>query len=96
MHERLLKLEDIASWRLILPAPKSLLGQRVEQAFKSRGLSGVVALAMDNTDSMKRYVEIGTGIGIGSDFTPHADDHHPFGLSALTTCSQVPSPACAL
>ena len=94
-HGRPLKLEDIASWRLILMAPESLLGQSVGQAYESRGLSAEVAPALDNIESMKRYVEIGMGIGIRSGFDLHDDDHHRLGLSTSTTCSQVRSLACA-
>lgn len=83
LHGLPIKLEDIASWPLILPAPESLLRQRVEQAFKSRGLTADVVLALDDTESMKRYVEIGMGIGIGNDFTLHAEDHHRFGVVRL-------------
>ena len=77
------KLEDIASFPLILTAPDSQLRQRVEQAFKSRGLSPDVVLALDDTVSMKRYVEIGMGIAIGSDFTLHSDDQNRFGVIRL-------------
>ena len=77
------KLEDIASFPLILTAPDSQLRQRVEQAFKSRGLTPDVVLALDDTVSMKRYVEIGMGIAIGSDFTLHSDDQNRFGVIRL-------------
>jgi len=59
------------------------LRQRVEQAFKARGLTPDVVLALDDTESMKRYVEIGMGVGIGADFTLHAADHHRFGVVRL-------------
>jgi len=83
LHGGPLKLEDLVSWPLILTAPESLLRQRVEQAFKSRGLVPDVVLALDDTESMKRYVEIGMGIAIGSDFTLHVDDHDRFGVVSL-------------
>ena len=83
LHGHPIKLEDIASWPLILTAPESQLRQRVEQAFKSRGLSPDVVLALDDTESMKRYVEIGMGIAIGNDFTLHSGDHHRFGVVRL-------------
>ena len=76
-------LEDIASFPLILPAPESQLRQRVEQAFKNHGLNPDVVLALDDMESMKRYVEIGMGIGVGSDFTLHANDRHRFGVARL-------------
>ncbi len=83
LHGLAIKLEDIASWPLILPAPESLLRQRVEQAFKNQGLAIDVVLALDDTESMKRYVEIGMGIAIGNDFTLHPDDHDRFGVIRL-------------
>ena len=76
-------LEDIVRFPLILPAPESQIRQRVEQAFKAHGLTPDVVLALDDTESMKRYVEIGMGIGIGADFTLHAEDHHRFGVVRL-------------
>jgi len=76
-------LEDITQFPLILTAPESQLRQRVEQAFKNRGLSPDVVLALDDTVSMKRYVEIGMGIAIGSDFTLHKEDHNRFGVLRL-------------
>jgi DNA-binding transcriptional LysR family regulator len=83
LQSSLIKLEDIAAWPLILTAPDSLLRQRVEQAFKSRGLTAEVVLALDDTESMKRYVEIGMGVAIGSDFTLHPDDHSRLGVVSL-------------
>jgi len=77
------KLEDIASFPLILTAPDSQLRQRVEQAFKNHGLTPDVVLALDDTESMKRYVEIGMGIAVGSDFTLHSEDHNRFGVVRL-------------
>ena len=77
------KLEDIASWPLILTAPESQLRQRVELAFKNRGLTFDVVLALDDTESMKRYVEIGMGIAIGNDFTLHSEDHDRLGVVRL-------------
>jgi LysR family cys regulon transcriptional activator len=76
-------LEEITHFPLILTAPESQLRQRVEQAFKNRGLSPDVVLALDDTVSMKRYVEIGMGVAIGSDFTLHKEDHNRFGVLRL-------------
>ena len=42
-----------------------------------------MVLALDDTVSMKRYVEIGMGIAIGSDFTLHSDDQNRFGVIRL-------------
>ena len=83
LRDRQVSLEDIAGFPLILTAPESQLRQRVEQAFKARGLAPDVVLALDDTESMKRYVEIGMGIAIGSDFTLHAEDHNRFAVRGL-------------
>jgi len=83
LQNQQIKLEDIVSWPLILTAPDSLLRQHVEQAFKSRGLVADVVLALDDTESMKRYVEIGMGVAIGNDFTLHQDDRDRFGVISL-------------
>ena len=77
------KFEDIASCPLILTAPESQLRQRVEQAFRSRGLTPDVVLALDDAVSIKRYVEIGMGIAISNDFALHSDDHHRLGVVRL-------------
>ena len=83
LHIQPVKLSDITSFPLILTAPDSQLRQRVEQAFKNHGLTPDVVLAMDDTESMKRYVEIGMGIAIGNDFTLHPEDHNRFGVVRL-------------
>ena len=83
IQDRPISLDDITGFPLILTAPESQLRQRVEQAFKAQGLLPDVVLALDDTESMKRYVEIGMGIAIGSDFTLHAGDHNRFGVLRL-------------
>ena len=77
------KLENIVEWPLILTGPESLLRQKFEQGIKGQGLVADVVLALDDTESMKRYVEIGMGVAVGSDFTLHPDDHNRFGVIPL-------------
>ena len=38
---------------------------------------------MDDTESMKRYVEIGMGVAIATDFTLHPEDHERLGVVRL-------------
>ena len=83
LHRHPISLEDIVSSPLILPGTESLLRQRVDQAFKNGGLAGDVVLALDDTESIKRYVEIGMGVAVGSDFTMHPEDHDRFGVVRL-------------
>ena len=79
-----ISLEDIASSPLILSGPESLLRQRIDQALKNQGLAGDVVLALDDTESIKRYVEIGMGVAVASDFTMHIEDHDRLGVVPLT------------
>ena len=83
LHGQPVKLQDVASFPLILTAPDSQLRQRVEQGFKNHNLTPDVVLALDDTESMKRYVEIGMGIAVGNDFTLHSEDHNRFGVVRL-------------
>ena len=83
LQDSQISIDDIAGFPLILTAPESQLRQRFEQSFKNRGLAPDVVLALDDTESMKRYVEIGMGIAIGSDFTLHKEDHNRFGVLRL-------------
>ena len=76
-------LQDIAEWPLILSGPESLTRQKVEQELKNRGISYDVVLAMDDTESIKRYVEIGLGMAIAADFTLHPEDHDKLGVVPL-------------
>lgn len=76
-------LQEIAAWPLILSGPESLTRQKVEQALKAQGISSEVVLAMDDTESIKRYVETGMGVAVCSDFTLHQEDHDKLGVVRL-------------
>ena len=83
LKQNVVELSDIAAWPLILPGPESLARQKVEQALKGSGVSGDVILAMDDTESIKRYVEIGMGVAVAHDFTLHPQDRHRIGVVRL-------------
>ena len=68
-------IEDMARFPLILNSPESLSRRRVEQKLRQGSVSYDVVLEMDNTEMIKRYVAIGMGIAIVSDFTLHPEDH---------------------
>jgi LysR family cys regulon transcriptional activator len=76
-------LEDVVSSPLILPGQESLLRQKVDQAFKARGLSGDVVLSLDNIESIKRYVEIGMGLAVAVDFAMRPEDLDHVGVVSL-------------
>ncbi len=77
------RLEDIAKWPLIHLGPESSTRHKVDQALKERGINCDFALEMDNTELIKRYVEIGMGVAMCSDFTLHPEDHDKLGVVRL-------------
>ena len=83
LEQHPIQLQDIAGWPLILTGPESLTRQKVEQSLRSQGITYDVVLAMDDTESIKRYVEIGMGLAICSDFTLHEEDHYKLGVVRL-------------
>ncbi len=77
------QLEDIARWPLILSSPESSVRRKVEQALKGQGLSYDVVLEMDNTELIKRYVEVGLGLALSSDFASLTRDSEKIGVISL-------------
>ena len=67
-------LQDIVGWPLILTGPESLLRSQIDQNLRSQGLTADVILSLDDTESMKRYVEIGIGIAVANDYAVHPGD----------------------
>ena len=78
-----IKMEDAARWPLILAGPESLTRRTVEQALRETGVNYDIVLEMDNTELIKRYVEVGLGVAVASDFTLHPDDHDKLGVARL-------------
>ena len=78
-----IQLQDATRWPLILAGPESRTRHRVEQALKERGINYDIVLEMDNTELIKRYVEIGLGVAIVADFTLHQEDHDKLGVVRL-------------
>ena len=69
-----ISLEQIVEWPLILTGPESLLRGKIDQQLRNQGLSADVILSLDDTESMKRYVEIGIGVAVANDFAMHPGD----------------------
>ena len=76
-------LQDLSPWPLILSGPESLTRQRVEQELRKQGVVWDVVLALDDTESIKRYVETGMGVAVCADFTLHSQDHNRLGVVRL-------------
>ena len=76
-------LQDIAAWPMIVPGAASLTRRKVEQALRGTGINLDIILGVDDTESMKRYVEIGMGVAIATDFTLHPEDHERLGVVRL-------------
>ena len=77
-------LQDLTPWPLILSGPESLTRQRVEQELRDQGVTWDVVLALDDTESIKRYVETGMGVAVCADFTLHQKDHDRLGVVRLS------------
>ena len=76
-------LKDLSPWPLILAGTESLTRQTVEQELRNQGVSCDVVLALDDTESIKRYVETGMGVAVCGDFTLHQRDHDRLGVVRL-------------
>jgi len=76
-------LSDLSPWPLILSGPESLTRQKVEQELRSQGVIWDVVLSLDDTESIKRYVETGMGVAVCADFTLHQQDHDRLGVVRL-------------
>ena len=76
-------LKDLSPWPLILSGPESLTRQLVEQELRNQGVSCDVVLALNDTGSIKRYVETGMGVAVCADFTLHQQDHDRLGVVRL-------------
>ena len=76
-------LKDLSPWPLILSGPESLTRQRVEQELRNQGVTWDVVLALDDTESIKRYVETGMGVAVCADFTLHQRDYDRLGVLRL-------------
>ena len=76
-------LKDLSPWPLILSGPESQTRQRVDQELRNQGVVWDVVLALDDTESIKRYVETGMGVAVCADFTLHQKDHDRLGVVRL-------------
>ena len=76
-------LKDLAPWPLILSGPESLTRQKVDQELRNQGVACDVVLSLDDTVSIKRYVETGMGVAVCADFTLHQQDHDRLGVVRL-------------
>ena len=72
---RLIQLKDIASWPLILFGQESRTRLMVERALRDQGLSYNIILELDNAELIRRYVEIGMGVSMCTDFALHPGDN---------------------
>jgi DNA-binding transcriptional LysR family regulator len=77
------QLRDIAQWPLILFGPEAYTHQRVKQALNDQDISYNIVLEVDSAELVKRYVQIGMGVAMCSDFTLEQDDHERFGVVRL-------------
>ncbi len=76
-------LQDIADWPLIMPGPESWSRPVIDRAMRDQGVGCEVVLVLDDTESIKRYVAIGLGVAICSDYNLRPEDHDRLGVVIL-------------
>ena len=76
-------LKDMSPWPLILSGPESMTRQKIEQELRNQGVAWDVVLSLDDTESIKRYVETGMGVAVCADFTLRQRDHDRLGVVRL-------------
>lgn len=78
-------LESICRWPLILPSQHSYTRHFFEQALRARALKYQVALEMEHSELVRRYVEIGMGVGftVTQEFDPRYEDEGKIGVIDL-------------
>ena len=80
---RRIRLKAIATWPLILFGQESNTRLMVERALRDQGISYNIILELDNTELIRRYVEIGKGVSICADFALHPGDHEKVRMVGL-------------
>ena len=74
---------DIAKWPLILFGAGASTRRPVEQALNDRDITYNIALEVDSAELAKKYVEIGLGVALCSDFALQPEDYSRLGVLQL-------------
>lgn len=79
-------LESICRWPLILLSRQSHTRRYFEEALRERDLKYQVALEMDHSELVRRYVEIGMGVGVTvtQEFDPDYESQREIGVVDLS------------
>ena len=79
-------LESICRWPLILLSRESYTRRCFEQALREQALKYRVALEMDHSELVRRYVEIGMGVSVTvtQEFDPPYEDERKIGVVDLS------------
>lgn len=83
LDQQSVELQDIADWPLIMTGLESWIRPVIDRAMRDQGVDFEVTLVLDDTESIKRYVEIGLGVAICSDFNLRPQDHDRLGVVIL-------------
>jgi len=77
-------LDEIAGYPLILLGYRTQTRVLLEDAFREQGLAYEVAIELDSMDMVKRYVELGLGIGIAHRIALDHADADALGILSLS------------
>ncbi|HEY3997941.1 MAG TPA: LysR family transcriptional regulator [Candidatus Xenobia bacterium] len=83
LGRRKLTLEDVARYKLVV-YPDGAIRRAVDHAFQSRDLRYRVAMSTAGADMVKRYVEVGLGIGFVSRLSLRPDDEARLYVISMT------------
>ena len=83
LDQQSVELQDIANWPLIMTGSESWIRPVIDRAMRIQGVNCEVVLVLDDTESIKRYVEIGLGVSICSDYNLRPEDHDRLGVVIL-------------
>ena len=78
-----IRLKDIAACPLILLGSTSYARRLLERLMRRQGLQYSIALEMDITEMLKRYVEIGMGITVSLEYDVQPGDEEKLGIRSL-------------
>ena len=84
LEEQEPSLESIARWPMILLSQQTYTRRYLERALREAGVWYHLILEMDHNELIKRYVEIGMGIGIALELDLQSNDQNKLGVVNLS------------
>lgn len=84
LRRPLRSLDEIAAYPLILMGYRTQTRNLLETRFRELGIAYEIAIELDSQDLVKRYIELGLGIGIGLRIVFDPADYQSLGMVSLS------------